>query len=334
MTRPRTLARRQVTPLGIAAWLVTLGPALGSCSPPLEQPWQLTDFRVLGVGVEPPEPSRGDDVQVTLAYADVRARPVSVVWIVCTVPVTGGVVTGGSDGGMDAGATGSAAGCTVVSPPGSPFPLPDLRTTVTVHIPATGGSPDGSGRETLTLLGFACAGGSIGLASDGGTTPACRGTDARGWQFTRSIRIHDARAIDPANRNPHISEVRFGPEGTTYPLTAENQPILPVCRPQNAAACPAYVFEVGFADGSRELYHATDLNDGGVVVRPERITTGFAITRGTLAGAFRTDSAAAPTSTMQNVYHAPDTPGDIKLVVYATDGRGGFDSTERVLHVE
>ncbi len=310
--------------------------AIGSCAPPLEQPWQLTDFRVLGVTVEPPEPSRGQDVQATLAFADVRNRPVTVVWIACTIPITGGVMTGGGDGGMDGGSTSGTAGCAIVSPPGSPFPLPDLRTTVTVHIPATGGSADSSGRETVTLLGFACAGGSIGLASDGGTTPTCRGSDARGWSFTRSIRIHDPRtSIDPPNSNPHISEVRFGPEGTTYPLTSDNQPTIRVCTGRaGSATCPAFVFEVGFTDGSRETYHTADLVEGGIITRPERLTTGFAITRGSLGGAFRTDSSAAPTSTMQNAYYAPETPGDIHLVVYATDGRGGFDATDRYLHAQ
>ncbi|MEI8254793.1 MAG: hypothetical protein WCJ30_03890 [Deltaproteobacteria bacterium] len=334
MIRPRVLL------LG-ALGLVTAGVAIGSCAPPLEQPWQLTDFRVLGVGVEPPEPARGTDVRVTLAYADVRNRPVQVVWIACTVPLTGGGTTGGSDGGidggLDAGTTGGTPGCTIVSPPGSPFPLPDVRTTVTVHIPATGGSQDSSGRETITLLGFACAGGSIGLASDGGTTPTCTGANARGWSFTRSIRIHDPRATDPPNANPHVSEVRFGPDGTTYPLTSQNQPTLRVCTgAQGSATCPAYVFEVGFTDGSRETYHASDLSDGALVVvqRTERITTGFAITRGTLAGAFRTDSSATPVSTMQDVFYAPETAGDIHLFVYATDGRGGFDATDRYLHVQ
>jgi hypothetical protein len=210
-----------------------------------------------------------------------------------------------------------------------------MGTTVTVHIPETGGARDASNREVITLFGFACAGGIIGAPADGGTQPDCRGTGARGWSFTRTIRIHDPMSQDAPNTNQRIREVRFGMAGATMPITNDAPPTIPVCRDQSTeSTCPQYVFEVAYEDGSRERFHASDPNDGGIVVRQERLTTGYVITAGELGGAFRTDTAENPMANMQVSYRAPETAGDVHVIVYSADGRGGYDATDRHILIQ
>jgi hypothetical protein len=210
----------------------------------------------------------------------------------------------------------SMPGCSLVTAPGS-F-LPDTNTTVTVHVPATGGAVDGSNHEVLNLFGFACAGGSIGLSTDhdaGSMMPTCTGTNAVGWTFLRSLPIHDPASPDPPNNNPVITDVKFGPADALMSLDDAAPPTIPVCADQDQhQGCTQFQFEVFFADGSRESYHSTDPNDGGVTVRAEYLTTGYAITGGTLDGAFRTDSSADPMSNMENGFYAPAQPGQLHLV--------------------
>lgn len=304
---------------------------VAACQPRLEQTWQLTNFRVLTVKADPPEPARGTDTTVTLGYADTMTRPVQVFWLACAVSITGGFTGGGA--GSDAGSPTQVPGCALVTMPGSP--APDFRTTVTVQIPETGGARDGSNHEVITLFGFACAGGTIGIPASGSTEPTCRGSNAYGWSFTRTVRIHDPASADPPNANPHIRDVLFGMEGATMPLTDSAPPTIPLCTDQTSESqCPTYVIQVAYDDGSRETFHATDPNDAGIVMRTERITTGYVISGGELGGAFRTDTAENPTSNMQVSFRAPNTAGDLHLYVYAADGRGGFDQTDRHIRVQ
>jgi hypothetical protein len=286
-----------------------------ACVDPMDEVWQLTEFRVLAVKADPPEPARGDEFTLTLVSADPRERELQVAWILC-----------------------GAAGCAPVTDPSSPFPFPDLRPQVTARAPATGGTTDGSGREVLTLLAFACAGGTIGLPADGGTTPTCNGEGARGWQFSRTIPVHGPMAsmLNPTpNANPQIAEVRFGREGALMAIEADAPPTVPRCTDRSIqSTCPRYRFEVGFVDGSREEYQSLDPVTRMPEVRTERLTTGYVIEAGTLAGGFRTDSTVEPTSRMDNNWIAPERPGTYRLFLYATDNRGGFDATLRSVRVE
>ena len=297
-----------------------LGAASWQCSPPFVQPWQLTNFRVLGVRVEPPEPARGATITVSLATADVRQRDVQVLWVLCSAPRSG------APGG-------ASPNCRPVTAPG--LPVPDTRTTVMATVPVTGGGLDAGGHDAIEFFGFACAGGTFGFP-DGGTTPTCEGTDAVGWAFTRTVRVRAATALDPPNQNPMISEVRFGLAGATQAVVPGGSiPAVPVCTDTSRrSACPKYQFQVAFDAASREMFHSEDINDGGVSVRPEHLVAGYVVDRGTLDGAFRADTDAMPVSLMDNDFRAPATPGDVNVFVYAADGRGGFDWTKRTIRVQ
>jgi hypothetical protein len=304
--------------------------AASGCTRPATEVWQLTDFRVLGVKVEPAEPARGERFTLTLASADPRRREVQVVWIVCATAL------GSAGMGADAGASASG-GCTVVTDPSSPLPFPDLRSRVTARVPEGGGAPDPQGREALTVLGFACAGGTLGAPADGGTQPTCNGADARGWQFTRTVYVRppEGSALNPPNANPAIAEVRFGGEGAVAAITQESPPSVPRCTDHSRnSSCPRYRFEVGFTPASRESYREVDPVSRAVTTRTERLTTGYVVEGGTLAGGFRTDSIADPMSRMDDEWVAPERAGTYRVFVYVSDGRGGFDWTERAVRVE
>jgi hypothetical protein len=92
--------------------------ALAGCNAGLSQPWQLTDFRVLGIKSDPPEVPRGGDTSVSLAYADTVSRPLQVLWLACRTPIS---LTSGLDGGTGGltGGFGGSAGCSLVTMPGS-----------------------------------------------------------------------------------------------------------------------------------------------------------------------------------------------------------------------
>lgn len=307
--------------------LVPVFASLVGCGETTEQVWQLTDFRVLGVQVEPPEAMPGETVTLTLVTADVRPRPVQVVWIVCAAAVS---VTGLEDAGTGGGR------CSVVTDPRSPLPVPDLRTTVSVTVPPSGGGLDASGRQVLTVLGFACAGGTIAPPASGSTQPRCEGSEARSWQFVRSIHVWAETSLNSErNRNPRITEVRFGLDGREAPIVHDAPPTVPRCTDRSrTSSCPRYRFEVGFSPESRERYRVRDPVSGAIETRTERLTTGYVIEGGTLAGGFRTDSSVDPMSDMENEWVAPERAGTYRLFVYVSDGRGGFDWAERWIRVE
>lgn len=309
---------------------------LAACNSGLSQPWQLTDFRVLGIKADPAEVSRGSNTTVSLAYADTINRPLQVLWLACRNPIS---LTSGLDGGTGGltGTFGGSTGCSLVTMPGTP--VPDFGTTVTVHVPMSGGALDTSGNEVLYIVGFACAGGTIGEPADGGTQPSCNAngsTPARGWMFTGAVHVHGPRAVfNPPNQNPQISEVRFGMAGALAPITMDAPPTVPRCTDTSRHPnCMAWQFEVGFTDGSRETYVSVDPLDGGHSMSTEQLNTHYVIDQGTLAGDSRSDSDGTPMATMSNTWTAPATAGDAHVFLYAIDGRGGFDWTERVIHVQ
>jgi hypothetical protein len=98
--------------------------------------------------------------------------------------------------------------------------------------------------------------------------------------------------------------------------------------------CTHWSITVHFTDASREPYQQVNPLDAGIEHRTEHLTTGFVVDRGKLSGGFRTDSDVMPVDPMQNDFIAPATSGDVHLYLYAVDPRGGFDWTERVIHVQ
>lgn len=320
-------ARSSITGRAWALWL--LATALG-CQPRLEQVWELRGFRILGVRSDPPEVERGARVRLELVSADVRERAVQVVWFVCTLPVS---PSGGGDAGADAAWSrpqGALGGC---PPDALQFAF---GPSATITVPPAGGSLDAQGREVLNVIGFACAGGTIGVPEDGGVQPTCTAPagssePAQGWLFTHSVFVRPSMPLGPANNNPTISEVRFA--GMTL---SEDAPVrVPRCTdPSSRSNCPSWRFEVLFASGSREQYSRLDPVSGVVQSAQERLTTGYVIEAGTLSGGFRADTAADPESRMPNDWRAPAEPGTYRVYVYAFDGRGGFDWARRSVVVE
>jgi hypothetical protein len=201
-------------------------------------------------------------------------------------------------------------------------------------VPASGGAPDSSGREALSVLGYACAGGTIMGDADAATGFTCNGADAKGWQFTGTYHVHSPMAANPANRNPSISEVRFGMGDMIPAIAANAPPTIPHCTDTSRmSSCPTFRFEVGFTPDSRESYTQLDPISRQPTMQTEHLTTGYVVDHGTLAGAFRTDSSADPTSSMSDDFHAPAEPGTVNVYIYTSDGRGGFDWTTRTVNV-
>jgi hypothetical protein len=213
-------------------------------------------------------------------------------------------------------------------------------TTLTAPVPAIGGIPGASGRLSLSIIGYACAGGSIQVdtSGDGGATPLgfrCVGSAARGWQYTKTLYIHTASSPNPPNQNPQITAVRFGTGSTLSPLDPEAPPAVPRCTDSSShSRCTQYIIDVQFSADSREHYQVADALTGTLSTATERLTTGYVIDRGRLGGAFRGDSNTDPMSTMANDWIAPVDPGPVSLYVYVSDGRGGFDWTARRLSVQ
>jgi len=326
--------------------------ASSSCGQQTEV-WQLTDFRILGVRAYPTsEPARnsprhGERATLELVSADTQMRTVKVAWLI--VNSAAFAVTGMSSGG-DAG--------------GSPLRLPALdlcdvdafaldisgislrcgaRTEFTV--PMTG-APDARGRESLTVFGMACAGGrirTIASNSEGGTTNTggvpfeCRGDGSRGWPFQYTLLLGStAGNTGNDNMHPRITAVRAGVRGSTLaPVTDGVIPTIPRCADQSRnTQCPRLRVEVDYNVGARETYPEIDPNTQMTVQRTERLITGFIVSRGKLSGGFRTDSEADPMAVMGNDLLPPTEPGDVRMILYSTDGRGGFDSREVTLRVE
>jgi hypothetical protein len=337
----------------IAAGLA-LGAVVSSCGS-LTEAWQLTDFRVLGVRAYPMDeparnaPRRGERAVLELVTADVRTRPVKVAWLIVNSVSFGGAPAMGGDGG-GAGMGGLRLPdidlCEVpqfaVDLPGFSLRCGERAQFV---VPSTGG-PDARGRESLTIFGMACAGGRIRVraSGDGGAgAPAglpfeCTSDDGthRGWPFQYTLLVGSATGgTGNDNRHPRITGVRAGVRGGTLaPVTDDAPPTIARCADQSRTTqCPRLRVEVDFDDASRESYPELDPNTRMTVTREERLVTGFIVTRGKLSGGFRTDSAAEPRTVMGNDLLPPVDPGPVRMILYATDGRGGFDTRELTVQV-
>lgn len=333
---------------------LALALASSSCGQQTEV-WQLTDFRILGVRAYPTsEPARnsprhGERATLELVSADTQMRTVKVAWLI--VNSASFAITGMNSGG-DAGA-GS-----------SPLRLPaiDLCDVDTFALDISGislrcgarteftvpmtGAPDARGRESLTVFGMACAGGRIrtiasnseaGTTNTGGVPFECRGDGSRGWPFQYTLLIGStAGNTGNDNMHPRITALRAGVRGAALaPVTEGVIPTIPRCADQSRnTQCPRLRVEVDYNEGARESYPELDPNTQMTAQRAERLVTGFIVSRGKLSGGFRTDSEAEPVSVMGNDLLPPTEPGDVRMIVYSTDGRGGFDSRELTLRVE
>jgi hypothetical protein len=343
MSSSRHRARRFATLAG--------GMLASSCGS-LTEAWQLTDFRVLGVrayAVDEPArnaPRRGERAALELVTADVRARPVKVAWLIVNSVSFGSAPAAGSDGGGGGASMGGLRlpDIDLCELPQFAVDLPgvSLRCGERAQfvVPSTGG-PDARGRESLTIFGMACAGGRIrvrssgdgGSSAPGGLPFECTSDDGthRGWPFQYTLLVGSAGGgTGNDNRHPRITGVRAGLRGGTLaPVTAEAPPTIPRCADQSRMTqCPRLRVEVDFDDASRERFPELDPNTRMTVTREERLVTGFVVNRGKLAGGFRTDSEAEPRAVMGNDLLPPADPGPVRVIVYATDGRGGFDTRE------
>jgi hypothetical protein len=304
------------TALGLAGVILA-----ANCSAPLDEVWQLSGYRVLGVKNEPAEVNPGDPFSLTLGSADNTVRDVTTVWFLCDHRISALAATGGTSlFSICPGASHLDMG------PVAPFTAP----------PAGGGSLDTMGREEFTVIGSSCAGGSIGLPnSTSGGLPRCIGTNASGTMFIRSIFERTPTALNPPNQNPAISDVRFGEPNSMSSLSPTAPIAVPRCADQtNHTGCTHWQFAVLFGDGSREAYHEPDPLSGAIVGHQERLTVEYLISGGSLAGGFRSDSQDTPASPMTNDWWAPDHPGPVDVWFYGNDGRGGFDFTVRHLTVQ
>jgi hypothetical protein len=213
-----------------------------------------------------------------------------------------------------------------------------LQTGTTVQFvtpPLGGGTLDDEGREEFTVIGFSCAGGSIGLPnSRSNGLPTCNGSDAFGRMFVRSVFARTAAAINAPNHNPAIREMRFGPVGATQPILEGDRPEVSTCADEtDHRGCTQYAFETIFEDGSREPYLTPDPLGGPQQHLVERITVSYLASAGAFDGGFRADSADDPNSRLTNTWYAPAAAGEARIWVYGNDGRGGFDWTMRTIVV-
>lgn len=317
--------------------------ASASCGPDLTAAWQLTDFRILGVRTtvvaDPTRatPARGEPTTLEMITADTQTRPVKVVWLILSGGNLSALPIGGSSGGTmtDAG-TPAIALCDI---PQLALDLPGVqlrcgpRTQFTPPM-AGGGGSDGRGRDSLSIIGMACAGGSIYADTSAGTIPfKCTGEGARGWAFTYTLFLKTATTI---NHQPRIRGVRAGlPGATPTEVTMAMPYVARTCADQTSrTTCPKVRFTVDFEGDSREAYTDRDPNSGLDVPRTEHLITGFITTGGKWDGAFRTDSDPIPMAPMENDWLPPATPGMHRILLYATDGRGGFVNTEVAVRVE
>jgi hypothetical protein len=341
---------------------MALAALMGACDAQTEV-WQLTDFRVLGVRAYPVDeparnaPRRGERAALELVSADVTTRNIRVAWLIVS-SASFGAPTGTLDGGAPSSAGLRLPFMFLCDTSSFELDVPGLlvrcgaRTEFTV--PSDGG-PDARGRESLTVFGMACAGGRIrvrvpgddagGPVNTGGVPFECVGSSsdpdggvqARGWPFQYTLLVGSSTGgTGNDNLHPRIVGVRAGRKGETLEPVAEGAvPTIPRCADQSRnTLCPRLRVEVDFNEGARERYPELDPNTRMVVERDERLVTGFIVDRGRLSGGFRTDSAADPMSVMGNDLLPPPEPGDVRMIIYATDGRGGFDARELRLRVE
>lgn len=343
---------RTRTALVIASMAVLATAGAQSCAT-FTEAWQLTDFRILGVRAyaesDPTRnsPRRGETAVVELSTADVRDRNVRVAWLIVDSAAFGTPMSSG-DGGT--GSTPSLPAISICDTPDFALDFPGLTlrcgTRSSFTVPSTGG-PDARGRESLTIFGVACAGGRIRVRPTGGDAGAsantggvpfeCTGGESRGWPFQYTMLVGSAAGnTGNDNRHPQIVGVRAGiMGGTLSPVTDTAIPRIQRCADQSRMSrCTRLRVEVDFNEGARESYPERDPNTNTIVMRDERLVTGFIITKGRLSGGFRTDSAAEPRSVMGNDFLPPTEPGDVRMVIYATDGRGGFDTREITIRVD
>ena len=296
---------------------------VSGCSAPLDEVWQLTSYRVLGVRNDPAEVSPGEPFTLSLVSADNMTRDVSTVWFLCPQRISVVALAGGSSTSLFN-----------ICPGGAMIDMgPQVQFTAP---PSGGGTLDTMGRESFTVIGYSCAGGTIGLPTHSSNgLPTCTGTNASGTMFVRSVYETTQTALNPPNANPTITDVRFGQPGSMFSLQPTVAPTIPRCADQvHHNGCTHWQFEVTFDAASRESYRDPDPLSGAIQTHQERLTTEYLISGGSLDGGFRSDSADAPVSSFTNTFWAPAEAGPVDVWVYGNDGRGGFDHAVRHLTVQ
>ena len=287
--------------------------ALSCNSPRFEARWQLTTFRVMGVRVTPADVTPGDHVTLELATADIRPRPVSVLWLACLGGYQMTDVDAGPEG-TGPGVRGCRDALTLGSGP-----------SIALDLPADLG---GIARAaSIPVVGFACAGGTIARGTGDAPWPDCVGEGAEGWPFIRRVRLRPVRATTPPNHNPRISEVALIANGQHTVLDLQLTHVIAPCE----SGCGPYQVAIRFAPGSQESYADPAVTGGR---RFEQLNTGFFIDTGSLATAFIPTGMGEAEPVIVNTWRPPSRPKTAHLFVYTTDGRDGFDWTSRTIQVQ
>jgi len=299
-----------------AALAATLAVAVG-CGDELDPAWKVKSFRLFGALVDnvtrdngSPDMAPGETVRLRLVYADPSPTPrnLTVSWVFCA----------------QARRTGATFGC---DPAGA---IVRMGPDVSFEVPRIAYGRDTFNRARIQGVAVACAGGTIGF--DPATMlPRCEGEGAEGWTMTRSVtvRLEDTA---PLNRNPVITGVYLLGEGGApeVEIAADGSTRLPRCA---AAPCPVRRIEVRVSPETREPYPSFDLA-GAPIMGPERIVFGFFTDKGEMDGAFRADTAEAPSGPIVNGWSAPTEPGVARFWFSAQDPRGGYANVQRSITVE
>lgn len=294
------------------------------CSDPLDEVWQLSGYRVLGVTNEPAESAPGESVTLTLASADNTVRPVTTFWFLCAERISALASAAGGSAGSAFG------GCPMGSTQIAIGPTAQFTAPMAGH-----GTLDTQGREAYSVLGFSCAGGSLRLPNSSNPLPQCVGTHASGTVFQRSLLLRSGATLNPLNHNPTLAALRFGEPGALSDLPSDAPRVVPHCADvSHHAGCTHWQFELLFTTESREHYHAPDPLSGQLTDYTERLTVAYLISDGAMDAGFRSDSASTPASLMANAWWAPDHAGTVTVWVYGNDGRNGFEVASRQITVQ
>lgn len=340
-TRERRSPRKVLVALGAAAALLAAC-GMGDFAPSSS----LQGVRILSAKVEPPYAAPGDKVRFEMLAHDARAdrsRPMRLSWLpflcvnppqdlyyACFAGLAGADGGAGVDAGAAPGGGGAGEGLGAILRPGvdlTPF-LPSGPTyeitlpedIVRSHPPVEGVSaPYGLG----IVFAIACAGHveivapdrssptafPIGCFDDGGNR---LGPDDFVISFARVYAYENRK-----NANPEI-------EGVTF----QGNPIDPArgieverCRARLRRDCPEIEIDVVVPPSSQEVHEGAD--DGAE--RKEQLWAAYFADIGRFDGDARLlyDATAGKVSGSENVYRAPNEPGQGTMFIVVHDNRGG-----------
>ena len=276
-----------------APLLLAAAAACLACRNDFPPSWKVAELRVLAVTLDPPEVAPGATAHVRVVAVDPQGRPLATRWVACP-PTTGATAPTNFRCDSALAVRGEGDAFDLPAPP-LPGSFPVIPVAIRVGV---------------------CAGGAITLDADGAAR--CSGSDYR--EATRTLRI----SARERNANPAVERVLL--DGDPWPEDAP--PTVPVCPAHGTCQHP---IRVVLGAGAREMYSSGGA-DGGVTI-PERITTHFYATGGTLEGAERGDPTEEVTSDMQEKWTAPATAATVDFWFVVDDGRGGVTELTRRLVV-